>query len=387
MKKKLKLQTALMLLISVNCTFAQKELDNYYNKKIVSPYLKIDQDIFGGKFNQDRNYTMGVFLGVESVQSEKNYWGIPLLRKGIDYLAGIKKWQKKNINNIKFVSTMEFYLAGYTPLEIDNLLPVKNDRPFASIAGFSSIRTNIISEDDNEKYALTSQFCLAMLGTKAPGDVQSYIHENHWFGSTRPLPTGWPNQISNGGELTGLYTVQFMKPLRLHKIEFIDSLNEKFINTNYFTAQTNYFTELSLGYYTNAALGLNHRVGFFNQPWWSNQNYFSTTTGLGEDNGENIVNNFKKKHKWRYFFSTRAALRFIAYNELLQGGFRESDFTLKRNEIRRVMIEYALGLTVQYRNTTISFFPLIGRTSEHRLATKRNHIWGNITLSQTFITK
>ena len=47
-------------------------------------YLYTDQDLFVGKHNEDRNYTMGVNLGIFGPVADRNYWGLPWLRKKVD---------------------------------------------------------------------------------------------------------------------------------------------------------------------------------------------------------------------------------------------------------------------------------------------------------------
>ena len=65
------------------------------------------------------------------------------------------------------------------------------------------------------------------------------------------------NQISDGGELTGLYQVKIRNLI----------IEEKCHDKKYL--QISCERAASIGYYTNASLGLIMRVGYFKVPFWS----------------------------------------------------------------------------------------------------------------------
>ena len=51
-------------------------------------YLHSDQDIFQKSYNEDRNYTMGISLGVFGDFADKNKLGLPWVRRKIDGWLG-----------------------------------------------------------------------------------------------------------------------------------------------------------------------------------------------------------------------------------------------------------------------------------------------------------
>jgi hypothetical protein len=329
-----------------------------------------DQDVIVAG-NQDRNYTMGVQFSVtSSIAFERNnYYVLPWMRKRIDYLFGLKDINQDSLFIQPFSSTISILGSGFTPLDLTKINIDPEDRPYGSLVVIGSTRTTAMNEEASvesgeleppKKYAVSTGLYIGMLGLPVAKNVQSYIHENHWFGSTRPVPEGWQNQISNGGEPTLLYHYQMITPL----VTLEEDCMKRF--------ETTIDGGVQLGYYTNLSFGLNTRLGKFDSPYWALCNIL--------DNANQAPDcSTRKKIKWNIILSAR--LRYVAYNALLQGQFKKSAYTLSRDNVSPFVVEAFCGIEATFYNrVTINFRPINIRTSEFAYA-NRNHAWGSFGIS------
>ena len=96
--------------------------------------------------------------------------------------------------------------SAFTPETIRASTIQRGDRPYGSIFGASATRTT--HDDKNDEYAWTSQLILGALGLDVSKNTQSELHRflrRRCSCLTPYAPQGWHNQISDGGEVTGLY--------------------------------------------------------------------------------------------------------------------------------------------------------------------------------------
>ena len=264
--KKIILSVALPTLMLVFYSFFNlnaQETDNIYRYP-AGVYIYTDQDIFPDlihpkrkvAFNEDRNYTMGMIIGYFGMTANSNYWGVPLLRKQVDRFLGFDCWHCEN----DAISRASMFILGnaFTPLDIERTDVVEGDRPYASLLLLGSSFT---SADDDAGLSITTELGIGALGLNHGKVFQSTIHREHWLGSTRPVPLGWHNQISNGGEPTFLYRVNFRK-----------RFFEQNWNSEKYPAQHRFQLigtgEGMVGYYNNVAAGVEARVGYFSNPFW-----------------------------------------------------------------------------------------------------------------------
>ncbi len=319
-----------------------------------------DQDFFAPQ-NEDRNYTMGFSINLTGIWCDKNWLVIPWLRKGIDRFLGLRNWHQRGET---YITGMQLYDGAFTPLIIDSPTPITDDRPFANILGLSSSKTSLMNGDLDLQYqsSISTRFAIGILGTRVAESVQSYVHKNHIAGSQRPVPLGWPTQISNGGEPTALYQIQYLKPI----------FEESATSSQMKTLQGTLLLEANLGYYTNMATGITLRIGRFSSPFW-----------LLNNSGMSVANQAASKSARpsrypEFHFYTSFRGRAVMYNALLQGQFKHNDFELNKNQINRFIFEGEFGLNVHYRFLTILYAPYIMRTAETNLTQKRNHYWGSL---------
>lgn len=328
--------------------------------------LTTDNDVFS-PYNQDQNYTMGASVEYLGKYADKNYLVFPWIRKGVDKIFGLKKQYAHASDSLSGIS---FIVGAFTPKGIAAVEPIVDDRPFSCIAAISSFRTSLFNKEEDEinQSALTTRLNIGLLGTSLGDNVQSYIHRKRWFGSTRPVPQGWDNQISNGGEPTLLYQIQYTKPLIIKNL-----LDKEGLPIDRKMFEVNYFMETNLGYYTNMAGGLVTRFGNYSLPfWYSNSSGMSSVSmAPGEE---------RSKSKLGFFFTLGVRARTVLYNGLLQGQFRHSTHTLSRKEINPFILESEFGAVITYKFLFLQILPIQLRTAEFNLPTARTHIWGGGSL-------
>ncbi|MBL0341253.1 MAG: DUF2219 family protein [Bacteroidetes bacterium] len=138
--------------------------------------LTIENDILGYR-NEDENYTGGIKLEVLTPGLKCKYLVVFPFRNKADL----------NLQRYSFGGT------GYTPRTLEFSEVQYDDRPYASLVFLSFGNISFFKKLN----FLQSDIYVGFMGLDGPGNVQSYIHENHWFGTTRPVPQGWHNQIAD----------------------------------------------------------------------------------------------------------------------------------------------------------------------------------------------
>lgn len=383
----------LLILISIN-VFAQdsiKQMRGGFN-------IFLEEDYFNPKFNEDRNYTGGGAINLTGKFSESKWFVIPLFRKKIDNLLRIERIFYDTENNTKYnlvSNSFSFGTSLFTPENIAITSPVVGDRPYASLTFISSKQTKIWGDyyHKNDNLAISTELNLGVLGTKIGDSVQTWIHryyiKNKPSLNNRPLPKGWDNQISNGGEFTGMYRLTIQN--KLGEVFWCKLKNIKAI-------QFSSLYECQLGYYTNLCLGLSLKVGMFKTNFWQTNSNFgnsfnqyeinnthnsnSSKSGINKINFEQIIT--KKEHSLLKIIFNNVELygfasgrsRLVGYNALLQGQFNKSVYTLNSNEINRMVNEFEIGVNLTIWRISLIFEPIVGRTSELNTNYSRTHIWG-----------
>jgi hypothetical protein len=113
-------------------------------------------------------------------------------------------------------------------------------------------------------------------------------------------------------------------------------------------------------------------MGKFDTDYWAVSNMLNNVA-------QNPSERSNRKLKWNFVLSAR--LRYVAYNALLQGQFKQSEFTLAKADVSPFIVEAFAGIDViLFNRMTISFKPIMIRTAEFKNA-GRNHSWGSFGLS------
>ena len=333
-------------------------------------HLHLEQDLFVRPLGLDRdqNYTMGVGIRATGrslrcagyplhLVDQFLTWAIPSIRLAPDEL-----WDET------FHSLM---LAGsaFTPDSLPATEPVAGDRPYASFLGLVSSRTWVDGTLPDEDHAVTTELGVGFLGLDVGQRIQTWIHEL----LDGDKPSGWNHQISGGGELTGFYHVGFRRRLTPFTHEYVAKNFEASLDA-----------DVWLGYYTNASLGTTVRLGSFHSRYFE----FASAPIVGVSQALIGVQGGAARGNNEFFVFGAARGRGVLYNALLQGGFRESSYTLSSSEISRGVLELELGVHGSiamggHRSLYASWVALAGRSPEFRTSLSRWHWWGSLQLGFT----
>lgn len=307
--------------------------------------IYIDQDMFVPFSNEDRDYTMG--FAVEFFWAkDKGIYPLDGAVKTIGKWLGIKD-ADKNI-----VYSFMLGVLAYTPDDLSDSQPIYNDRPYSSLIYLSNKRVRT-----DGKNALAAEVLVGIIGSKIPGEIQSGFHSIYRDAFDKaptedPVePMGWQHQISDGGELT----------LRLRLTN--SRLQEAFSIPKRFDLATT--MGLSLGFQTNVNLGLSMRAGKLRSDYWS----------LPYD-PVNRGNFLPSDAKDEWYFWTAFNARFVAYDALLQGQYRDSNVTFNYDELEHVVYDGGIGLTLGFETSQLTFSANM-KSADLKIL-PRTQIWGSI---------
>ena len=302
--------------------------------------IYLDQDLFVPFTNEDRDYTMGIALEFFWSKDEGVYFLDNLVRQAAD-LIGMDN-ADENIVYSFMLGTL-----AYTPDDLSNTQPIYNDRPYSSLIYLSNKRVRA-----DEKTALAAEVMLGVIGTNFSRDAQSGFHSLYRdiADTKEPVePKGWSHQISDGGELT--------MRLRLSNSHLLYSEPQLFDIAS--------ISSLSLGFQTNASVGLTFRLGKLRSQFWSLP-FDPVTRG-------NFLPSTPKS-EWYFWSALRTHL--VGYDALLQGQFKNSDVTFSNDEIEHWVYDGALGLTFGFENSRLTIAANM-KTPDLKIA-DRDQVWGSI---------
>jgi len=208
-----------------------------------------------------------------------------------------------------------------------------------------------------------SNFTLGIIGSELGENVQKELHR--LLGNE--VPQGWENQISDGGELTAMYTVTRQK---LHIVEkSVDGL----------TAELRSVLGASIGTTTEVGFGVGGRIGQITTPWWEFAPVLGDYLNLGTPFASRPRTGEKEFFVWGGIIA-----RYRVYNALLQGQFKDSEVTYTADELIPLITETALGVTWEpVKQWTLSL-SLRMRSSEFKNNSGMNTDWGSLTLSYCY---
>ena len=297
--------------------------------------------------NEDRNYTMGV--GFEARGAFVTSLPNARLHFGLDKLVGLRPPEISRSYHALMLQG-----SGFTPDDLTATEPIIGDRPYGSLVLLQTRR--IVVRGSNEDIAVTTEMNLGFIGTSVPGDIQTFIHSHN----SSPEPQGWRHQISNGGEFTATYRVNADRCLVTRRLSEV---------LRWFDWTGG--GEAWVGYYTNAALTTRVRLGRYYSEFWEFAG--SPLSGVAQ------ALDSSKPMKGEFFLFGTALGRVVAYNALLQGQFKHSDYTLGASQLNRVIGEFELGAHASFPvwgwTTQLTWLVLSGRTAEYDTEFSRTHYW------------
>jgi len=314
----------------------------------------LDQDFLaikpGDSATDDHNYTMGVGLSNSGTSNSK----------GI--LASSRNWLDENImiyTNTPFASiesmhTTSYGMSVYTPDNLENKNVIEGDRPYASLLYISNTKMTAYINGESTETTLM----VGVLGLDVAKEIQQFAHNELNFSTEDPL--GWGNQISDGGEVTALYTIEKKK------------LISNCYAANKAGSDISYTMSADVGYMVNAAIGMDFRWGYIGTPYYlhsstpvSNYNYYSCYGCRTYDNY--LFLNFR--------------LRAIVYNALLQGQFRDSRLTIDSRDIENIGFEASLGWVYSLSPEWKLTYSINYKSNEFKGSKAEDYLYGGLYLS------
>ncbi len=267
----------------------------------------------------------------------------------VDYFFAQKKGLKFPSNFLLQISeNNNIYGWGgsqlmFTPKNISADEVQYNDRPYAgALYCIHSLR----SFDDSRKLKVTSEILLGVIGPLSLAEeTQTLAHRIVNY----IKPNGWKNQVPNDLILNYNISIeqQLLKP---SKHILVNGIIETFNGT----------------LYNSAGIGFMIRVGKFS-------NYFE---GVGP-----VKRN--RKEQFQLYLYVKPAARVVLSNALLQGGLinqindRRYGYTLRNDQIERLVVFYEAGVTCEVQKISISVRQKMN-TAEFK--GQSAHEVGNITI-------
>ena len=224
----------------------------------------------------------------------------------------------------------------YTPTDTRVAPTLNNDRPYSSYLYFSFGKT---TADPVRKLKMTSQLYAGYIGPYSPGSyMQTLVHDAF---PTNDVPLGWETQINTDVILNYSYKIQ-----------------KALVNKQNFSLLAG--ADVKAGtLLNNAGMEIEMKAGKF-------EPVFGITPG-------------GQWPKVQYYFFAKTQANYVAYNALLQGGMfnHNNIFTLKSNEIQRVVGGAEAGIHFRYKGTGIEI-------AQHYLSPEYKggmwHKWGRMSL-------
>lgn len=316
--------------------------------------LFIENDLFylidNGK-NEDRNYSIGINVGLHGEAASQTW-----LNDGLSTLDSFFAPDKR-LNTGHFQHSTHLGVAVFTPDDLANPNPIHDDRPYASLLYWSN-RSSRISQDG--KSGLSTELIVGVLGLDIAGYAQKVTHkfQREISDSDTPVePKGWDHQISDGGELTFRYGIDYKRLI---------------LNSSW--SDLSYSIGANIGYNTDVSTGLLWRIG-------QRSSHFSAFDA-NPVMGSSYIGSQKSGGDHFIYFSYKVTG--VAYNELLQGGFRNSTVTFDSNQIERAVQSFGIGWTMTLDSGTRLTLAQYMQTPEFKGPNARKHYWGGFYLTFPF---
>ena len=220
-------------------------------------------------------------------------------------------------------------LLVFTPDDIASPHPIPTDRPYANLLELTHARFSL---DSAGEVLHESSFTLGLLGSGVAESLQRGLHRV--MGDAVPL--GYRYQISDGGEFTARYSV-------VRRSLLADGGSR-----GRFDAQ--YSLEGSVGFVTEAAVGVGVRWGALGSPWWSAplQTAYAARTVPGAFDGR--ARGGEDLYLW-----AGLSLRARLYNALLQGQLRDNELALSASALEPFVLDAGVGVTKRLRRVQLGY--------------------------------
>lgn len=297
---------------------------------------------------RDQDYTYGFNIRYTGNKTEQHWSSLHAPLNYVDTLLGLNKTHRQNR-----LSNIEFGLLGFTPEKLNTSQVIEGDRPYASLLYTTSSKERVNTSNGK---VINTALTVGIIGAGVVEQLQKSLHKV--IDSEQPL--GWKNQISDGGELTAKYAISqqqlLSNPLSNHEIKH--------------TAQA------IIGYITELSYSVSFRSGRLSSPWRS---FNPELASYGEGSSPTkTLRHFTEHYLW-----AGMSIKARAYNAFLQGQFRQSALTYKKNALNTGILEAWIGYTVALKNGYTLSYSLRGHTSELKSGTgDRSVMWGGLNVTK-----
>lgn len=327
----------------------------------------VEEDNFNKKFDKDQNYTGGGAITLFGDYTKNDLFLSSFFLRNIDTLIDATRIGGRSPDYL--LHTFAFGTSIFTPQKLDTIDPMKDDRPYSNLTFISSRKTRVYKNTRAEDYkSVSTEFNIGIIGSNLGNYLQTYIHDHHIRKDptnprNRPIPLGWRNQISDGGEPTLMYKILVQNRWLENNV------------LNYHWLQLSSMAEGTLGYYTSLAAGLSLRVGLFHTQFWqNNSNFGNSVNSLTSSFLSNNSQSWVQRNCEIYAFASNR-VRFMAHNVLLRGQFKSSKHTLRADQVKYLIDEFEVGIAARVWWLNFTWEPIAGRTTEINTPLSRTHIW------------
>lgn len=318
--------------------------------------LRLDDDGFAAHNREDRDYTAGLSFTFYDPSERRLTAAVRKALRWMDKSTGFAQSDACE-SGLQRTQISDFGLVLFSPDEIGRVHPSDADRPYANLLYFSSSHYALTAE---QSVMRQSTMTIGFLGTPAAEAIHSGVHKV--LGSQDPR--GYSQQISNGGELTGRYSVA-----RRTLLSMGSGRNQYDLSIA---------LEGSVGYLTEGVVGLGLRWGRIASPWWS-----SVADHADYDSQPSLAIVGASALPDLYV-STGIKLRARAYNAFLQGQFRDSDAAFSASQLQPIIREAWLGVVADLGDFRLSYTLRFQSAEIREGEGARDLRWAGLAVSKRF---
>jgi hypothetical protein len=313
----------------------------------------VENDALTGD-TSDRDYTAGFSVALAGAAAQRivkpNYRALEWLDTGL------------RIDRLHFSERVSHHEHGvsmsllmFTPDDIANPDPIPTERPYANLLSLTHARFSLESAGG---VLHESSFTLGLLGSGIAETLQRGLHRV----AGDAVPAGYRYQISDGGEFTARYSV-------VRRSLIADGGSRGRFDAHY-------SLEGSVGFVTEAAVGVGVRWGELGSPWWSAplQTAYAARTVPGAFDG-------RTRGRDDFYVWAGVSLRARLYNALLQGQLRENEYSFATSELEPFVLDAGIGVTKRFGRVHLGY-AVRYHTREIRAGLgARDVVWAGFTIT------
>jgi hypothetical protein len=313
----------------------------------------VENDALTGD-TSDRDYTAGFSVALVGAAAPRivkpNYRALEWLNRGlrVDRLHLSERVAHHE-------DGVSMSLLMFTPDDIANPDPIPTERPYANLLSLTHSRYALDSAGD---VLHESSFTLGLLGSGVAETLQRGLHRV----AGDAIPAGYRYQISDGGEFTARYSV-------VRRSLLADGGSRGRLDAHY-------SLEGSLGFVTEAAIGVGVRWGELGSPWWSAplQTAYAARTVPGAFDG-------RTRGGEDFYLWAGVSLRARLYNALLQGQLRDNELAFASSELEPFVLDAGIGVTKRFGRVNLGY-AVRYHTREIRAGLgARDVVWAGFTIT------